>query len=235
MVPGFTDQDAYQSVFTIGRMEVIAAYQKQEWQQQPRVYPLTYDPIQLTEFLMAHKQIAKATPNFFNAFERSTVKLPNISKEACDIQLVVNLIRTWGPNQNLTLSQLQQKTVISLCLATMWRTTSDIGKIQLQDVSFTYNEKGTPTGATIIESEPKEGQAKRSRLGAIEESLFCPMKTSWDWMQRFHDLRIQLPVDHTLFLTYVDIDYKQTGSIRPKTAAGMVTKILTNAGIDITL
>ncbi|KAI9490986.1 hypothetical protein BDB00DRAFT_874832 [Zychaea mexicana] len=143
MVPGFTDQDAYQSVFTIGRMEVIAAYQKQEW-------------------------VSEMTIEYMKKGKRAS----------------------------------------TLCLATMWRTTSDIGKIQWQDVSFTYNEKGTPTGATIIESEPKEGQAKRSRLGAIEESLFCPMKTSWDWMQRFHDLRIQLPVDHTLFLTYVDIDYK---------------------------
>lgn len=46
------------------------------------------------------------------------------------------LVTTWPDSNSLTLYDLQLKTIALLCLATMARPRSDIGKLPYRDVSF---------------------------------------------------------------------------------------------------
>ncbi|KAG2211412.1 hypothetical protein INT45_003020 [Circinella minor] len=59
----------------------------------------------------------------------------------------------------------------------------------------------------------------------------CPVTTLYTFLQRTSKIRVQLPEDHTIFLTYLDQD-KSSTLIRPATVANWVSSIMTKAGIN---
>jgi integrase len=67
----------------------------------------------------------------------------------------------------------------------------------------------------------------------IDEQL-CPIRTLIEFLDRTAIIRSTLPVDHTLFLTYLDKDDKKSTSIRPSTVANWIKSEMQAAGIDTT-
>ena len=129
---------------------------------------------------------------------------------------------------------LQLKTVALLCLATMGRPRSDIGRLQYQHVYI--EEQNQQAKAAIIHfTEAKETQIKTTQLGMVEDETLCMVRTLYSFMQRTSQRRSTLPVDHTLFLTYLDQEDKETTSIKPSTISGWLKTIMKDAGIDTTI
>lgn len=70
--------------------------------------------------------------------------------------------RTMLDSKNLSLSDLQQKTLLLLlCTATMGRSSSDIARLQHRDIHWEVQDT-TATGVTIHFREPKETQVKNN-------------------------------------------------------------------------
>lgn len=76
--------------------------------------------------------------DFFKAKKKSEVKLPTLQQmETWDINILINYIhQNFKNNNELPLERLQEKTIILLCVATMWRPRSDLGALQLRDIHF---------------------------------------------------------------------------------------------------
>ncbi|KAG0736015.1 hypothetical protein G6F57_014919 [Rhizopus arrhizus] len=111
--------------------------------------PLSQQPL-ITEFLKAKRKL--------------TVKVPEQhEQEIWDIQILIDRVKTWGENDQLSLQLLQQKTLILLGIATMWRSRSDLGRLQHRDMSFQFQDKAL-SGATLLSRQPKEAQHKHQRL-----------------------------------------------------------------------
>jgi integrase len=180
------------------------------------------------ETRMADHQSLKS---FFKAKRKTTVTLPKKHQlETWDIQILIQHIRTYySNNDELTSLQLQVKTVLILCIATMWRPRSDIGRIQFRDVIFS-GPLDNPTGVTIFVREPKEAQFNHSRLGAIEDRTVCPVHTLKTFCDRTHLKRQHLPENQTLFLAC--IDKKECRSIETSTIAGYLRDTMKAAGLN---
>ncbi|KAG1474718.1 hypothetical protein G6F56_000186 [Rhizopus delemar] len=84
---------------------------------------------------------------------------------------------------------LQQKTILLIAMATMWRPRSDIGKLQHQDILFVQDDEGKLKGVTLKARAPKEIESKESKLGTIEETNICPVQTLWIFCQKTEALR----------------------------------------------
>ena len=234
-----------------------ARYSKWCRTQEPVADPGQYDPNRLVEFLVAHSHFSydylnnfrsgiasvyKTThpekapiastdvvKDFFASKRRNTIKMPNKTQEIWDVKVVLDEVRSWGTNEGLDDQQLQKKTIMLLCLATMWRPRSDIGRLQHRDVEFVHEGAGIIIGVTLIVREPKETQVKVSKLGPIEDKEMCPVFTLKHWITRSGHWRQNLPHDHSLFLAHID---SQPHSCKPSTVAKWVTEILTSAGVD---
>lgn len=73
---------------------------------------------------------------FFKARRRSEINIPTKQKlQTWNTNILVDFIgKEWPDNQPLNLYDLQLKTILLFCLATMARPRSDVGRVQFRDV-----------------------------------------------------------------------------------------------------
>lgn len=128
-----------------------------------------------------------------------------------------------SPTKDLSLEQLQLKTILLICMATMWRPRSDVGRLQYRDMI---------SSVRIHARTPKEGQVKSITLGKFDDEDLCPVQTIYTFITRIAMLRQELPKDHNLFLTYIDSTTKVSTSVRPTTVANWAKAAMDEAGID---
>jgi hypothetical protein len=143
---------------------------------------------------------------FFVVKRKSEVKAPTQSQlTTWDINILINHIsNNLSPTENLSLDELQKKTILLLCIATMWRPRSDIGRLQHQDVNIVGDEENSVTSVRLYVREPKESQIKSVIIGQYHNYELCPVSTLTAFMQKTTQFRSGLPEDHTLFLTYLN-------------------------------
>ena len=103
--------------------------------------------------------------------------------------------------------------------------------MQTRDIHFKFGKDANLTGATLFIRTPKEAQQKHSALGALSEKSMCPVSTLFTFMEKTEHLRSELPVDHTVFLAYINNPSK-VRSIQPSTVANIVKQTMKEAGID---
>ncbi|KAG1265988.1 hypothetical protein G6F68_003111 [Rhizopus microsporus] len=103
--------------------------------------------------------------------------------------------------------------------------------MQTRDIHFKFGKDANLTGATLFIRTPKEAQQKHSALGALSEKSMCPVFTLFTFMEKTEHLRSELPIDHTVFLAYVNNPSK-VRSIQPSTVADIVKQAMQEAGID---
>jgi hypothetical protein len=177
---------------------------------------------------MVHQPSLKAV---FRIRKKTIISLPKKHQlETWDIQILIRYLREgFRENDPLTSFQLQIKTIIILCIATMWRPRSDIGRIQYRDVLLSGPE-AEPTRVTIFVREPKEGRFKHTRLGAIQDQAMCPVFNLKAFCTRTQRSRQSLPTDHSLFLAR--IDGRDCYSIETGTVASYHRNAMKEAGIN---
>ncbi|KAG0742421.1 hypothetical protein G6F16_005407 [Rhizopus arrhizus] len=170
--------------------------------------------------------------DFFSAKRNSEVKIPSEQQLATwDINILVEYIKKeLSPTSGLSLVQLQLKTILLLCIATMWRPRSDIDRLQCHDVILKKDE--TTTSIRIHARNPKAGQVKWVTIRTVEDENVCPVRTAHQFILKTATIRQILPKDHTFFLTYLDSTTKQPTSIRPTTVANWIKAVMDKAGID---
>ncbi|KAG1370329.1 hypothetical protein G6F60_012226 [Rhizopus arrhizus] len=169
---------------------------------------------------------------FFAAKRKSNVSIPKKHQLfTWDIAILINYIKDkLTSTVNLSLQQLQLKTILLLCIATMWRPRSDIGRLQFRDIHI--QRQGETTSATIHARESKECQVKSVTLGEYKEEQLCSVKTLVNFLDRTATTRDDLPVDHTLFLTYLEKEEIRSSSVRPTTVANWIKAAMQATGID---
>jgi hypothetical protein len=86
-----------------------------------------------------------------------------------------------------------------MCINTMWRPRSDVGRIQWRDVQFTHTD-GVPDSVWLHIRQPKETNTKSIQLGVIQEEDLCFVRNLFRFMELTNQHRQHLAVDHTLFL-----------------------------------
>lgn len=88
--------------------------------------------------------------DFFAAKRKSEVKIPSTQQSSTwDTDKLTRYIKsTWAFSEELSLFDVQLKTLTLLCLATMARPRSDIGRLQSRDVHFQRNQEEV-LGVTI--------------------------------------------------------------------------------------
>ncbi|KAG1122913.1 hypothetical protein G6F42_011034 [Rhizopus arrhizus] len=198
----------------------------------------TYD----TEFLIAHQHFStqhlntiRSAIGFFISKRNKPVPIPADHKfKTWDIDIVIHYIKDqYSNNQMISLTHLQQKTIVLICIATIARPRSDVGKLLYQDVRLQTDDQGGLLGANIHFRLPKESQLKSCALGVIEDTTICPVHTLSAFVKRTENLRNSLPTDHTLFLAYIEDNLKLCG-VRASTVANWVKDMMKKAGIDTT-
>ncbi|KAG1137376.1 hypothetical protein G6F38_011359 [Rhizopus arrhizus] len=172
---------------------------------------------------------------FFAAKRRSEVRIPTIQQlETWDTnRMTAFILSSWADSNTLTLTDLQLKTIALLCLATMARPRSDIGRLQFRDTIFKYQDSSnmTVSGLTLHFRVPKEAQVKTTQIGVLQDSRLCPVTTLHIFIQKTATLRTNLPVDHTLFLAYIEKP-NLVSSIRPSTLSNWVKLLMERSGVD---
>jgi integrase len=173
---------------------------------------------------------------FFQAKQRKTMVLPNRQDEIWDIRILLKHIKAFGDNnETMDIKKLQIKAMILLCIATMWRPSSDIGQLKWRNIEWIWNgmDRTNPEGVYIISENPKEQCQKRSTLAALQPiSNMCPVSTLFYFMGRTFGKRQQLDSNHTLFLAYLEHPTRNPRSVQPSTIATMIQKEMANAGIN---
>ncbi|CEP08782.1 hypothetical protein, partial, partial [Parasitella parasitica] len=169
---------------------------------------------------------------FFAAKRRKTINIPKPHQlQTWNTDILVQYIRKhWLQNNILPIETLQQKTVALLCLATMARPRSDMGRLQHRDVGFQYGNDQQLESVTLHFREAKETQVKSVTLGVIQDKTICPVNTLQDFIEKTKALRETLPEEHTLFLGYIT-DTTKVASIRPNTLAEWIKDIMYKAGV----
>ncbi|KAG0931393.1 hypothetical protein G6F32_011682 [Rhizopus arrhizus] len=228
--------------------------------QTPMIEPTKYDVQQVFKFLMEFKHLSSSHLNgirsaiastfktlhpeeiplanqpiiieFFKAKRHQEIRIPTKSQLVTwDINILISYINKKLKNtKNLALYDLQIKTLLLLCMSTMGRPRSDIGRLQHRDIQLEFYEDKV-VAATIIFREAKETNVKSSQLGLIEEEDLCPVRTLAWFMSVSSKVRQQLPEDHTLFLAYIN-DNNKVSSVRASTISGWIKNSMAEAGID---
>jgi integrase len=171
--------------------------------------------------------------NYFAAIRRRPQPLKLMDDGIWDINLILQLVDSWGPSDRLPLALLQNKVMVVLAVATMWRPRSDLGRLQYRDVLKYDSHAKYGSGYKLISREPKEADSKVSYVAPLSfTSNLCPVLTLVLFLDRTVDLRMSLPVDHTLFLAYIDHKVRSVSSIQPKTLASSIKRLMSQAGID---
>lgn len=121
---------------------------------------------------LANQQIIQ---NFFTAKKISEVKLPSKQEASTwDLGILLQyLVRHFQDNNTLSLTQLQDKVILLLCIATMFPPRSDIGTLQHRDIEFTFENNSSPRNQIVLDMtlyirQPKEAQTKTARLGRLD-------------------------------------------------------------------
>ena len=138
----------------------------------------------------------------------------------------------WGLTTALPLERLQVKLVVLLCLSTMWRPRSDIGRLLLDDVMIDQH------GLTLTTREPKEGKFKKSRLEElqVDNQEFCPVYTMKIFLNKTASLREEHPgLRKKVFIGYIDNSNNLPTPASEKTIASWLVQVLDAAGIDTTI
>ncbi|KAG1319903.1 hypothetical protein G6F62_011605 [Rhizopus arrhizus] len=137
---------------------------------------------------------------FFKAKKDTEVRIPTVDKlETWGINILILYIRKeLSPSNILTLGQLQLKVILLMCINTMWRPRSDVGRIQWRDVQFTHTD-GVPNSVWLHIRQPKETNTKSIQLGVIQEEDLCFVRTLFRFMELTNQHRQHLAVDDTLF------------------------------------
>lgn len=81
---------------------------------------------------------------------------------------------------------------------------------------------------------PKEGSAKQSKLGCIDNQQICPVCTLRDFCEKTQQIREQFSEDHTLFLAHIQHEEKNPKPASPSTVANWVKEVMALADIDTT-
>jgi hypothetical protein len=92
-------------------------------------------------------------------------------------------------------------------------------------------DNGLPIAITLHFHESKETQIKTARLGLMENTELCPVRVLFLFVEKSKPLRDSLPIDHTIFLAYIE-DIDKTASIRPSILSGWLKSSMKKAGID---
>lgn len=208
--------------------------------QQPPITPTDYDEHKVLRFLMDNRHLSTQHLNgirsaiasvfkivhpdktpialqeiiveFFAAKRRSDIRIPSKAQlTTWGSGIMVQYIKQqWPKNQDLTLSDLQLKTVLLLCLFSSARPRSEVGDLQFRDVHFEFVNNEV-SEMVIFFREPKETQVKPYQLGLINDREVCPVRTLYDFHTRTRQLRNHFPEDHSLFLAFIE----QTTKTRP--------------------
>ncbi|CEP14261.1 hypothetical protein [Parasitella parasitica] len=142
---------------------------------------------------------------FFSSKKRNDVRIPTKNQlTTWDTDILTAYVKNeWQDNSTISLYDLQLKTIILLCLSTMARPRSDVGRLQHRDVQFEFQEQN-PISVWIHFREPKETQVKTSTLGLMNDQDICVVSALYQFLQRSQSIRTNLPEDHTLFLAYIN-------------------------------
>ncbi|KAG1040619.1 hypothetical protein G6F43_012253 [Rhizopus delemar] len=235
----------------------------EEWCVHHKRDPTAYDTQQILEFLTNYTQFQVSTLNgyrsalasvlsvlypeacplaehpeivtFFRAKRRKTVKIPRLTEiETWDIEILVNYInQSLVPTETLNLYMLQQKLALLLCLHTMLRPRSDIGRLQWRDVILKKHGEEV-YGVAMHIRQPKEAQQKTIQLGWLpkEKKEMCVLRCLCRFLQETQEIRANLPMDHTLLLTYLqESSERPPTSIAPATVAAWVRHHMDAAGL----
>jgi hypothetical protein len=118
----------------------------------------------------------------------------------------------------------------------MARPRPDSGRLRFQDIVFNFEDSNNsiPTGVKTHFREPKGTQVKTTRLSLLQDTRLCPVSTLYLFISKSNHLRVNLPIDHTLFLAHID-ELKQVASIRPSTMSSWVKSIMERLGVDTTI
>ncbi|CEP07322.1 hypothetical protein, partial, partial [Parasitella parasitica] len=201
-----------------------------DWCRTKHYDPEKYAPRQVLAFLQAFSHFAPSTLNGYRSSIASDL-------ETWDTNVLTRYIhQNLSPSATLSLYDLQQKVTLLLCLHTMWRPRSDIGRLQFRDTMLRYSEDQSLVGAILHIRQPKEAQQKTIQLGLLEEAEqveLCVVRCLDQFIQQTSKFRQSLPTDHTLLLTHLNKPNEITpNSIQPKTAAVWVQTHMLKAGIS---
>jgi hypothetical protein len=182
---------------------------------------------------LAYQQSVQA---FFKAHKRRQPIMERPGDEIWDLRVVLQHIQQWGANDQLSLEKLQEKVMFLLCVATIWRPRSDIGKLQHRDLEWLYDERehDQMIGVRILARHPKEANQKYTTLASHPSTThMCPVKTLWLFFQQSQGLRTRLPADHSLFLAYINHPRQTVSSMDEKTVAEKLKQLMAAAGVDV--
>jgi hypothetical protein len=98
-----------------------------------------------------------------------------------------------------SLKQLQHKTILLLCMATMWRPKSDIDRLQYQDIILQV--EGIVYSVTLHVQESSKVQVKSTVLSEYMNKDLYPVRTLFKFITRTAVLRKAPRKDYALFLT----------------------------------
>jgi len=178
---------------------------------------------------------------FFRAKRQCTTSIPRlVDLETWDTNILTRYVQQrLSPSASLSLYNLQQKLVLLLCLHTMWRPRSNIGRLQHRDTVLRYSPGNQPLVGAILHiiRQPKETQQKTIQLGLLEDQRqveLCVVRCLESFLQYTSKFRLTLAEDHTLLLKNLHKHeelLKPTG-IQPKTAAAWVKSHMLKAGIS---
>ncbi|KAG1181129.1 hypothetical protein G6F36_010105 [Rhizopus arrhizus] len=113
---------------------------------------------------------------FFQAKRHQEIRIPaDTDLKTWDTDILTKYIKTtWANNDSLSLFELQLKTIVLLCLATMARPRSDIGRLEYRNIHF-RKENNQAVSVIIHFVEAKKTNMKSTQLGLIED---CKATTS---------------------------------------------------------
>jgi site-specific recombinase XerD len=238
-----------------------------DWCKEHQRDPTAYNTQQVLKFLQAFSHFSPSTLNgyrssiasvlrilypnsmplaedpdiidFFRAKRQCTITIPKLTNlETWDTDVLANYIKqNLSPLTELPLYELQQKLILLLCLHTMWRPRSDIGRLQFRDTLIRYSPKDQfLVGAVLHIRKPKEAQQKTIQLGLLQDDQqieLCVVRCLERFIKETTSFRSTLAIDHTLLLTHLNKPGElQPTSIQPKTAAAWVQSHMLKAGIS---
>jgi hypothetical protein len=193
------------------------------------VYTITHPE----ETPLADQKVIRA---FFQARRHQEPIRLGSTEEIWDISLITNMVKSWGSTRRLSLSRLQDKVILLLCIATMWRPRSDVGNLQFQDVKWLRDKTEKIVGVQLMARQPKETNQKTTTLSALSNnSNLCPVLSLRHFVERTARFRDALPNDHSLLLAYIDHPSLPPSQIASKTVANRVKELLTEAGVDTSI
>ncbi|EIE80905.1 hypothetical protein RO3G_05610 [Rhizopus delemar RA 99-880] len=126
-----------------------------------------------------------------------------------------------------------QVDIIWIDIAIMMRPHSDLGRLQYQDVDFTWSDGGQLLGVSLVSRRLKENQWKTETIGIASwvDDTDCTLRTLKDFMDRIANIRVNLSKEHTLFLAGMKKE-NHIKSIKSATVTSWIQQVMQDANID---